>query len=57
MQKDALLEVQGDALRSPETALEERGASMSVLLQEVDAARVELDEERRRTEGEYRNWL
>jgi len=57
VQKDALLEVQGDALRSLETALEERGASMSALLQEVDAARVELDEERRRTEGEYRNWL
>ena len=57
VQKDALLEVQGDALRSAETALEERGASVSALLKEVDAARVELDEERRRTEGEYRNWL
>ena len=57
VQKDALLEVQGDALRRAETALEEKGASMSMLLQQVDAARAELDEERRRTEGEYRNWL
>ena len=57
MQKDALLEVQGDALRSVETALEESGASVSVLLQQVDAARAELDEERMHTEGKYRNWL
>jgi len=57
VQKDALLEVQGDALRSAETALEERGASVSAFLQQVDAARAELDEERRHTEGKYRNWL
>ena len=50
MQKDALLEAQGDALRSAETALEERGASVSAFLQQVDAARAELNE-RSRTEG------
>ena len=57
VQKDALLEAQGDALRSVETALEERGASVSAFLQQVKAARTELDEERRRTEDKYRNWL
>jgi len=44
VEKDALLEAQEDAL-------EERGASVSALLQEVDAAWAELDKERRRTEG------
>ena len=43
VQKDALLEAQGDALRSAETALEERGASVSAFLQQVDAAWAELD--------------
>ena len=44
VQKDALLEAHGDALRSVETALEERGSSVSVLLQQVDTVRAELDE-------------
>jgi hypothetical protein len=57
VQKDALLKAQGDALRSAETTLKERGASVSVLLQQVDVAWAELDEERRRTEGKHQNWL
>ena len=43
-EKDILLEVQG-------SALEEMGASLSLLLQEVDVARAQLEEERRCTEG------
>ena len=36
VEKDTLLEPQKDALCSTETALEERGASVSVLLQQIE---------------------
>jgi len=45
--------VQGEAFRDAETALKERGASVSALLQQVDVARVQLEEEKGRTEGKY----
>jgi hypothetical protein len=50
LQKDVLLEVQG-------SALDERGASMSSLLQHVDVARAQLEEGNRRTEGKCLNSL
>jgi hypothetical protein len=50
LQKDVLLVAQG-------SALEERGASMSSLLQQVDVARAELEQVRRRTEGKCLNFV
>ena len=50
-QKDALLEVQGEALHYAETALEERGAALLALQQQADVARAQLEKEKERTEG------
>ena len=53
VEKDVILETQGVAHRNAETTLEERGATLSMLQQQADAAQVGLEEERERSEGKY----
>ena len=42
------------ALQNAETALEEKGAALSMLQKEADAARAQLQAEKERTEGKCR---
>ena len=53
MQKDIVLEAREVAVRDAKAALKEKEALLSVLQEQVDAARARLAKEQECTEGKY----
>ena len=56
-EKDVVLEVREVAICNVETALKEREASLSVLKQQADAARAQLEEAQECIKGKYLRFL
>ena len=56
-EKDVVLEAWEVAIRNVETALKEREASLSVLKQQADAARAQLEEAQECIKGKYLRFL